>query len=169
MTSVADLMRGIGRAAREAALVLALAPTEQKNRALRAAAAALRSRSLEIVAANDKDMAEAVARGLSNALVDRLRLDDRRAEAMALALEDIEGLADPIGRRLAQWSRPNGMRIERVCVPLGVIGIIYESRPNVTADARAFCFETGHAGIPPGGSGSGHSGPAIHGRLGIGL
>jgi len=169
MTSVADLMRGIGRAAREAALVLALAPTEQKNRALRAAAAALRSRRLEIVAANDKDMAEAVARGLSNALVDRLRLDDRRAEAMALALEEIEGLADPIGRRLAQWSRPNGMRIERVCVPLGVIGIIYESRPNVTADAGALCLKSGNAVILRGGSESAQSSAAIHACLELGL
>jgi glutamate-5-semialdehyde dehydrogenase len=169
MTAVADLMRGIGRAAREAALVLALAPTEQKNRALRAAAAALRSRRLEILAANDKDMAEAAARGLSNALVDRLRLDDRRAEAMALALEDIEGLADPIGRRLAQWSRPNGMRIERVCVPLGVIGIIYESRPNVTADAGALCLKSGNAVILRGGSESAQSSAAIHACLESGL
>jgi glutamate-5-semialdehyde dehydrogenase len=169
MTAVADLMRGIGRAAREAALVLALAPTEQKNRALRAAAAALRSRRLEIAAANDKDMAEAAARGLSNALIDRLRLDDRRAEAMALALEDIEGLADPIGRRLAQWSRPNGMRIERVCVPLGVIGIIYESRPNVTADAGALCLKSGNAVILRGGSESARSSAAIHACLESGL
>jgi glutamate-5-semialdehyde dehydrogenase len=169
MTAVADLMRGIGRAAREAALVLALAPTEQKNRALRAAAAALRSRRLEILAANDKDMVEAVARGLSNALVDRLRLDDRRAEAMALALEDIEALADPIGRPLAQWSRPNGMRIERVCVPLGVVGIIYESRPNVTADAGALCLKSGNAVILRGGSESARSSAAIHACLELGL
>jgi glutamate-5-semialdehyde dehydrogenase len=169
MTAVADLMRGIGRAAREAALVLALAPTDQKNRALRAAAAALRSRRLEILAANDKDMAEAAARGMANALVDRLRLDDRRAEAMALALEDIEGLADPIGRRLAQWSRPNGMRIERVCVPLGVIGIIYESRPNVTADAGALCLKSGNAVILRGGSESAQSSAAIHACLELGL
>ena len=169
MTAVADLMRGIGRAAREAALVLALAPTEQKNRALRAAAAGLRSRRLEILAANDKDMAEAAARGLSNALVDRLRLDDRRAEAMALALEDIEGLADPIGRRLSQWSRPNGMRIERVCVPLGVIGIIYESRPNVTADAGALCLKSGNAVILRGGSESAQSSAVIHACLESGL
>jgi glutamate-5-semialdehyde dehydrogenase len=162
-------MRGIGRAAREAALVLALAATEQKNRALRAAAAALRSRRLEILAANDKDMAEAAARGMANALVDRLRLDDRRVEAMALALEDIEGLADPIGRRLAQWSRPNGMRIERVCVPLGVIGIIYESRPNVTADAGALCLKSGNAVILRGGSESAQSSAAIHGCLELGL
>jgi glutamate-5-semialdehyde dehydrogenase len=169
MTAVADLMRGIGRAARESALVLALASTEQKNRALRGAAAALRSRRPEILAANDKDMAEAVARGLSNALVDRLRLDDRRAEAMSLALEDIEGLADPIGRPLAQWSRPNGMRIERVCVPLGVVGIIYESRPNVTADAGALCLKSGNAVILRGGSESAQSSAAIHACLELGL
>src|SRR5260221_853630 len=167
--TVADLMRGIGRAARDAALVLALAPTEQKNRALRAAAAALRSRRREILAANDKDMAEAIARGLSGALIDRLRLDDSRAEAMALALEYIERLDDPIGRRLAQWSRPNGMRIERVCVPLGVIGIIYESRPNVTADAGALCLKSGNAVILRGGSESAQSSTAIHACLGLGL
>lgn len=167
--SVADLMRGIGRAAREAALVLALAPTEQKNRALRAAAAALRSRRPGILAANDNDMAEAAARGMTGAMVDRLRLDDSRAEAMALALEAIEGLADPIGRRLAQWSRPNGMRIERVCVPLGVIGIIYESRPNVTADAGALCLKSGNAVILRGGSESVRSSAAIHACLESGL
>ena len=149
--------------------MLALAPTEQKNRALRAAAAALRSRRPEILAANDKDMAEAAARGMANALVDRLRLDDRRAEAMALALEDIEGLADPIGRRLAQWSRPNGMQIERVCVPLGVIGIIYESRPNVTADAGSLCLKSGNAVILRGGSESAQSSAAIHACLELGL
>ena len=167
--TVADLMRGIGRAARDAALLLALAPTEQKNRALRAGAAALRSRRPEILTANDKDMTEAVARGLSGALIDRLRLDDSRAEAMAQALEDIERLADPIGRRLAQWSRPNGMRIERVCVPLGVIGIIYESRPNVTADAGALCLKSGNAVILRGGSESAQSSAAIHACLELGL
>jgi glutamate-5-semialdehyde dehydrogenase len=167
--SVADLMRGIGRAARDAALVLALAPTEQKNRALRAAAAALRSQRLGILAANDADMAESVARGLSGALLDRLRLDDDRVEAMAQALEDIERLADPIGRRLAQWSRPNGMQIERVCVPLGVIGIIYESRPNVTADAGALCLKSGNAVILRGGSESARSSAAIHACLASGL
>ena len=167
--SVADLMRGIGRAARDAALVLALAPTEQKNRALRAAAAALRSRRPEILAANGKDMAEAAARGLAGAMVDRLRLDDSRAEAMAQALEAVEGLADPIGRSLAQWPRPNGMRIERVCVPLGVIGIIYESRPNVTADAGALCLKSGNAVILRGGSESARSSAAIHACLESGL
>ena len=167
--AVADVMRGIGRAARDAALVLALAPTEQKNRALRAAAAALRAQRLEILAANDGDMQQAVARGTSGALLDRLRLNDNRVEAMARGLDDIERLADPIGKRLAQWSRPNGMQIERVCVPLGVIGIIYESRPNVTADAGALCLKSGNAVILRGGSESARSNAAIHACLGVGL
>jgi len=166
---VADLMRDIGRAARAAALVLALAPTEQKNRALRAAAAALRAQRLEILAANDSDMAESVARELSGALLDRLRLDDNRVEAMARGLEDIERLADPIGKRLAEWTRPDGMLIQRVCVPLGVIGIIYESRPNVTADAGALCLKSSNAVILRGGSESGKSSAAIHACLGLGL
>jgi glutamate-5-semialdehyde dehydrogenase len=167
--TVADLMQGIGRAARDAAQALALAPTEQKNRALRAAAAALRAQRPQILAANASDMHEAVARGLSGALLDRLRLDDNRAEAMAQGLDDIERLADPIGKRLAQWSRPNGMRIERVCVPLGVIGIIYESRPNVTADAGALCLKSGNAVILRGGSESARSSAAIHAALCLGV
>jgi glutamate-5-semialdehyde dehydrogenase len=167
--SVADLMRDIGRAARAAALVLALAPTEQKNRALRTAAAAVRAQRPKILAANENDTRQAVARGLSKALLDRLHLDDDRVEAMARGLEDIERLADPIGKRLAQWSRPNGMRIERVCVPLGVIGIIYESRPNVTADAGALCLKSSNAVILRGGSESTGSSAAIHACLAEGL
>ena len=167
--TVADLMQGIGRAAREAALVLALAPTEQKNRALGAAAAALRAQRLEILAANESDMRQAAERGVSGALLDRLHLNDERIEAMARGLDDIERLADPIGRPLAQWSRPNGMRIERVCVPLGVIGIIYESRPNVTADAGALCLKSGNAVILRGGSESARSSAAIHACLSLGL
>jgi glutamate-5-semialdehyde dehydrogenase len=167
--TVADLMKGIGRAARDAALALALAPTEQKNRALRAAAAALRAQRLTILAANASDMAESVAKGLSGALLDRLRLDDNRVEATAQGLDDIERLADPIGKRLAQWSRPNGLQIERVCVPLGVIGIIYESRPNVTADAGALCLKSGNAVILRGGSESARSSAAIHACLRQGL
>jgi glutamate-5-semialdehyde dehydrogenase len=166
---VADLMQGIGRAARDAALALAFAPTEQKNRALRAAAAALRAQRREILAANDSDMHQALARGLSGALLDRLRLNDNRVESMAQGLDDIERLADPVGKRLAQWSRPNGMQIERVCVPLGVIGIIYESRPNVTADAGALCLKSGNAVILRGGSESARSSAAIHACLGAGL
>jgi glutamate-5-semialdehyde dehydrogenase len=167
--SVADLMRDIGRAARAAALLLALAPTEQKNRALRTAAAAVRAQRPKILAANESDTRQAVARGLSKALLDRLHLDDDRVEAMARGLEDIERLADPIGKRLAQWSRPNGMRIERVCVPLGVIGIIYESRPNVTADAGALCLKSSNAVILRGGSESTGSSAAIHACLAEGL
>src|SRR3984957_2891426 len=167
--SVADLMRGIGRAARAAALVLALAPTEQKNRALAAAAAALRAHRSKILAANEGDMRDAAARATSGALLDRLRLDDQRVEAMARGLEDIARLDDPIGKRLAQWTRPNGMRIERVAVPLGVVGIIYESRPNVTADAGALCLKSSNAAILRGGSESSRSNAAIHACLTAGL
>jgi glutamate-5-semialdehyde dehydrogenase len=166
---VAELMRDIGRAARAAALVLALAPTEQKNRALAAAAASLRAHRAKILAANEGDMREAVARATSGALLDRLRLDDERVEAMARGLENIERLADPIGKRLAQWTRPNGMLIQRVCVPLGVIGIIYESRPNVTADAGALCLKSSNAVILRGGSESAGSSAAIHACLEEGL
>ena len=166
---VADLMRGMGQAARAAALVLGLAPTQQKNRALGAAAAALRARAPQILAANDEDMREGAKRELSGALLDRLRLDDSRIDAMARGLTDIERLADPIGKRLAQWSRPNGLSIERVCVPLGVIGIIYESRPNVTADAGALCLKSSNAVILRGGSESARSSAAIHACLEEGL
>ena len=166
---VAELMRGIGRAARAAASALALAPEEQKNRALWAAAAALRSRRSKILAANEADVREAVARSTSAALLDRLRLDEKRIEAMALGLEDIARLADPIGKRLMEWTRPNGLVIQRVCVPLGVIGIIYESRPNVTADAGALCLKSGNAVILRGGSESALSSAAIHQCLEQGL
>jgi glutamate-5-semialdehyde dehydrogenase len=166
---VEDLMRGMGQSARAAALVLELAPTEQKNRALRDAAAALRARAPHILAANGEDMREGAKRELAGALLDRLRLDDARIDAMARGLDDIERLADPIGRRLAQWSRPNGLSIERVCVPLGVIGIIYESRPNVTADAGALCLKSSNAVILRGGSESARSSAAIHACLEEGL
>ena len=167
--SVAALMQDIGQAARQAALVLATASTEQKNAALRAAAAALRTQAAEIAAANEGDMRQAAARGLTSALLDRLRLDEQRIEAMARGLEDIEQLADPIGKVLAEWVRPNGMRIQRVCVPLGVVGIIYESRPNVTADAGALCLKSGNAVILRGGSESAGSSAAIHECLVAGL
>jgi glutamate-5-semialdehyde dehydrogenase len=167
--TVADLMQDMGRAARAAAATLALAPSAQKNRALSAAAAALRAQRARILAANEADVRDAVARDISGALLDRLRLDDGRIEAMARGLEDIERLADPIGKRLAGWTRPNGMHIERVCVPLGVIGIIYESRPNVTADAGALCLKSSNAVILRGGSESARSSAAIHDCLGAGL
>jgi len=167
--TVADLMSGIGRQARAAAAVLALTPTEQKNQALRAAAAALRERRLDILAANELDMRQAVQRETPGALLDRLLLDHARIDAMARGLEDIERLPDPIGRRLKEWSRPNGLAIERVSVPLGVIGIIYESRPNVTADAGALCLKSSNAVILRGGSESARSSTAIHACLEQGL
>jgi len=167
--SVADVMRTIGRDARAAALALSLTSTDQKNCALRAAAASLRARRHEIIAANDRDMREAAAKGLSPALLDRLKLDEKRVEAMAHGLDDIAQLADPIGTVLAEWTRPNGMKIQRVRVPLGVIGIIYESRPNVTADAGALCLKSSNAVILRGGTESTHSSAAIHSCLDEGL
>jgi glutamate-5-semialdehyde dehydrogenase len=167
--SVAELMQSIGSAARAAALVVAAASSAQKNRALMAAGAALRDSRAAILAANDEDMREAASRGLSAAMLDRLRLDAARVEAMARGLEDIARLEDPIGARLAEWSRPNGLRIARVCVPLGVIGIIYESRPNVTADAGALCLKSGNAVILRAGSESSRSSGAIHACLVQGL
>jgi len=166
---VAQVMQTIGRAARAAAHVLAIASTEQKNRALRAAADALRARRHKILAANQRDMSEASAKGLSPALLDRLALDEKRVDAMAWGLEDIERLADPIGTVLAQWTRPNGMLIQRLRVPLGVIGIIYESRPNVTADAGALCLKSSNAVILRCGSESANSSAAIHACLDQGL
>jgi glutamate-5-semialdehyde dehydrogenase len=168
VNSVADLMQGIGRSARVAAQLLAFASTAQKNRALQAAAAALRSTRSTILAANEGDVREAGA-GLSGALLDRLQLDAARVEAMARGLESIAEARDPIGVLLAEWARPNGMLIQRVCVPLGVIGIIYESRPNVTADAGALCLKSGNAVILRGGSESARSSAAIHACLLEGL
>jgi glutamate-5-semialdehyde dehydrogenase len=167
--SVTEVMRAIGRGARAAALALGLASTDQKNRALRAAAASLRARRHKIIAANDGDMRAAAAKDLSPALLDRLKLDEKRVDAMARGLDDIAELPDPIGTVLAEWTRPNGMRIQRVRVPLGVIGIIYESRPNVTADAGALCLKSSNAVILRGGTESVHSSAAIHSCLEEGL
>ena len=168
MNSIADLMQGIGRAARVAAKQLAFASSEQKNRALLAAASALRDSRADILAANEADIRESEG-GLSAAQLDRLRLDASRLEAMAGGLAEIAAARDPIGVCLAEWSRPNGMRIQRVCVPLGVIGIIYESRPNVTADAGGLCLKSGNAVILRGGSESVRSSSAIHSCLQQGL
>ena len=167
MTDVHALMQDIGRAAVAAAGPLALADSTAKDRALLAAAAALRTRHAQILAANAADMDSARAANLSAALLDRLQLDDQRVEAMAKGLEDIAALTDPSVS--AEWSRPNGLRIQRVRVPLGVIGIIYESRPNVTADAGALCLKSGNAAILRGGSESGRSSAAIHACLLAGL
>jgi glutamate-5-semialdehyde dehydrogenase len=162
---VRELMQSIGRAAVLAAEQLALASRSIKDRALAAAAAALRADSGAILAANAEDMRDAQAAALSAALLDRLKLDERRIEAMARGLEDIVALEDPIGAVIAEWTRPNGLRISRVRVPLGVIGIIYESRPNVTADAGALCLKSGNAAILRGGSESRRSSAAIHACL----
>ncbi|MCX7629498.1 MAG: glutamate-5-semialdehyde dehydrogenase [Geminicoccaceae bacterium] len=162
-------MRALGRAAREAQRLLASVPRESKDRALRAAAAELRTRRHHLVAVNSEDLAEARARGLSAAMLDRLALDEKRIEAMARGLEEIAELPDPVGTELARWTRPNGLDIARVRVPLGVIGVIYESRPNVTADAGGLCLKAGNAVILRGGSESFRSSAAILGALHAGL
>jgi glutamate-5-semialdehyde dehydrogenase len=168
-TDVAAAMRALGAGAREAARGLALASTEAKNAALVAAARELRVRTASILEANHLDIAAAEEAGRPAAFVDRLMLDTRRVEAMAKGLEEIAALPDPVGSVLAQWTRPNGLRIERVRVPLGVIGIIYESRPNVTADAGALCLKAGNAVILRGGSESHHSSRTIQLCLAHGL
>ena len=167
--NIADIMARIGRAARAAARELAKATPEQKNAALSAAAAAIRERKPEILAANAQDMEAATERQLSGPMLDRLMLDDGRIEAMAAGIEQIARLDDPIGQVIADWERPNGLVIQRVRVPLGVIGIIYESRPNVTADAGALCLKSGNGVILRGGSESFASSTAIHACLASGL
>jgi glutamate-5-semialdehyde dehydrogenase len=166
---LAATMTRLGRQAREAARDLARVTPAQKTRALVAAAAAIRAHRDDILAANARDMEGARARSLSGALLDRLLLDAKRVEAMAKGIEDVAALPDPIGDVIAEWTRPNGLRIQRVRVPLGVIGIIYESRPNVTADAGALCLKSGNAVILRGGSESFHSSTAIHAALVEGL
>lgn len=151
------LMHDIGQHAKQAAAVLALAPRSQKDAALMAAAAALRGREAAILEANALDMHAGRDKGLSAAMLDRLELTVERIEAMARGLEDVAKLDDPVGRILADWDRPNGLKIKRISVPLGVIGIIYESRPNVTADAGSLCLKAGNAAILRGGSDSFHS------------
>ena len=162
-------MTEIGRRARAAARVLALAPAERKDQALHAAAAALRARAGEIAERNAIDVAEAERGGMASAFIDRLTLTPARIEAMAEGLEVVAGLADPVGRVLEGWERPNGLRIERVATPLGVVGVIFESRPNVTADAGALCLKAGNAAVLRGGSDSFHSSAAIHACLAEGL
>ena len=162
-------MLALGEAARAAAAELALAPRAAKDAALLAGAEALRGGTEAILAANARDMAAARAKGLGGAMLDRLELTGKRVAAMAEGLETIAGLDDPVGAELARWSRPNGLDIARVRVPLGVVGIIYESRPNVTADAGALCLKAGNAAILRGGSESFHSSAAIMAALGAGL
>jgi glutamate-5-semialdehyde dehydrogenase len=164
-----ETMQALGKAAREAAAVLGRAGTETKNKALAAMAAAIRSDKAKILIANAEDMGAARAANLTGALLDRLALDDKRVEAMAKGIDEIRAQEDPIGRITETWTRPNGLAISRVKVPLGAIGIIYESRPNVTADAGALCIKAGNAVILRGGSESFHSSRAIHACLVRGL
>ncbi|MCE1235566.1 MAG: glutamate-5-semialdehyde dehydrogenase [Hyphomicrobiales bacterium] len=167
--SVEDVMAEMGRRARIAARALALAPTAAKDAALAAMATEIRKATPAILAANALDVADGKAKGLSGSFIDRLILTEARIEAMAAGLEAIAALADPVGRVLAAWDRPNGLHIERVATPLGVIGIIYESRPNVTADAGALCLKSGNAAILRGGSDALRSSIAIVAALKRGL
>ncbi len=162
---IAAEMAALGADARAAAQALAASSAATRRGALRAAAAMLRTREAAILEANALDMAAARDSGLSGALLDRLALDPGRVEAMAGGVEEVAALEDPLGRLLGAWERPNGLRIRRVSVPIGVIGIIYESRPNVTADAGALCLMSGNAAILRGGSESWHSSRAIAGAL----
>ena len=166
---IACQMAELGKRARAAVHELGQADSERKNKALRAAAAALRERTDNLLAANEKDVAATEARNIAASLLDRLKLDAGRIDAMAAGLEQIADLPDPVGEVLADWDRPNGLNISRVRVPLGVIGIIYESRPNVTADAGGLCLKSGNAAILRGGSESFHSSGAILECLQAGL
>lgn len=155
-----EMMHSLGRNAREAARFLATASTEAKNKALKETARLMRQESAALLEANKKDM-DALPSDTSKAMRDRLLLTPERIEAIAKGLEDVAALPDPVGRVLASWERPNGLKISRVATPLGVIGVIYESRPNVTADAGALCFKSGNAVILRGGSDSFHSSAKI--------
>ncbi|MCJ8239853.1 glutamate-5-semialdehyde dehydrogenase [Peteryoungia algae] len=167
--SVEGLMLGIGRRARAAARPLAIASAEAKNTALLAMADALVAAEADILAANALDLKHAAEAGLAASFVDRLTLDSTRVAAIAQSMREIAELADPVGTIITEWDRPNGLHIERVRTPLGVIGVIYESRPNVTADAGALCLKAGNAVILRGGSDSAHSSRAIHACLVKGL
>jgi len=166
---ISGLLHEIGQRAKEAARTLALAPTARKDAALSAMAAAIKTHQREIMAANQQDLADAKASGANAAFLDRLALDEKRIAAMAEGVEVVRALADPVDVVTERWTRPNRMIIERVRVPLGVVGIIYESRPNVTADAAALCLKAGNAAILRGGSESQRSNRAIHAALVEGL
>ena len=163
--AIAQTMQLLGHDAVAAQRVLSVSSGEQRNRALHAIAASLRRHRAAILAANELDMNAASGAGLGRAALDRLQLDAARVEAMARGVEDIAALPDPIGTVLAEWTRPNALRFQRVRVPLGVIGIIYESRPNVTCDAGALCLKSANAAILRGGSESYRSNVAIHACL----
>src|SRR5262245_62327510 len=168
-SDIAALMHDMGQRAKAAARTLALAATAQKDAALAAMAQAIRRGKADILAANAQDVAEAKAAGATAAFLDRLALDDKRIAATADGLDVVRALPDPVGTVAERWTRPNGMVIERVRVPLGVVGVIYESRPNVTADAAALCLKAGNAAILRGGSESHRSNRAIHAALTEGL
>ncbi|MEL4071264.1 glutamate-5-semialdehyde dehydrogenase [Ochrobactrum sp. GPK 3] len=168
-SDIAGIMAEVGRKAKAAAAPLAIAGTEQKNKALLAAADAILESRDAILEANKLDLANAAASGMAASFVDRLTLDDTRIEGIAEGIRAIAALPDPVGAVIAEWDRPNGLHIERVRTPLGVIGVIYESRPNVTADAGALCLKAGNAVILRGGSDSAHSSAAIHKALVAGL
>ena len=168
-SELGELMERLGRQALAAAVVLARAPGPQKDAALVAAAHAVRRARGGILAANARDVAAALARHVGAARLERLHLDEARLDSIAAGIEAVAALPDPVGRVSAAWQRPNGLRFERVSVPLGVVGIIYESRPNVTADAGALCLKSGNAVILRGGSESEHSSAALHECLAAGL
>ena len=166
---ISGLMAAMGQAARDAAAVLAETPGAARAAALEAAADAVAAAEDTILAANAQDMAAGEAKGLSAAMLDRLKLTPERIAGIVAGLRAVAGQDDPVGAVLADWTVPSGLRIERVRTPLGVVGVIYESRPNVTADAGALCLKSGNAVILRGGSESFHSSRAIHGAMVEGL
>lgn len=166
---VGAVMQEIGTRARAAARAIALAPADRRNAALRSMAAALRQRASRILAANAQDLADGRKAGLAASFIDRLALDEERLAAIADAVAEVAGLADPLGRVLAEWTRPNGLRFERVATPLGVVAVIFESRPNVTADAGALCLKSGNAAILRAGSDSFRSSTEIAAAMRAGL
>jgi len=168
-TGIAAVMHDIGRRTKGAARTLALSPAARRDKALGAMAQAIRDSEAAILAANAEDVAEAKAAGATSAFIDRLSLDPKRVAAMADGIAVVRDLKDPVGTVMESWTRPNGMTIERVRVPLGVVGVIYESRPNVTADAAVLCLKAGNAVILRGGSESFRSARAIHAALIAGL
>jgi glutamate-5-semialdehyde dehydrogenase len=165
MSTIEESILQMGRQARAAAYRLAQLSSDEKNAILRAMASSISANAAALMQANDKDLAAGVEKGLSAAMLDRLRLDEARIEAMAAGIDQVATLPDPVGQVMDAWERPNGIRIEQVRVPIGTIGIIYESRPNVTADAAALCFKTGNATILRGGSEAIHSNRAIAAAL----
>lgn len=164
-----EQMKEMGQKARQAAAALAIISSEQKNKALEMVALSLESQSVEILRANHQDLENAVQNNLSSAMIDRLKLDEVRLGAIIDSVRQVAYLPDPVGQIMSEWTRPNGLHISRVRTPLGVIGIIYESRPNVTVDASALCLKSGNAAILRGGSDSFHSSHALHLALVRGL